>query len=135
MLGLSTPQQEFAFLRYAQLSALAVIGNAMSQSKNNLAKRAKPVDVISHWPKLIENLRFSSQEFYSRAEKALAERQVPDLKIRRVDWKEGGPQSPRREYLRLQRERLIFDVCGASFGKEFFVSLWCIGGYMSRIKS
>jgi hypothetical protein len=97
----------------------------MESATNKLAQRAKPVEIISHWPKLIENLRFSSHEFYTRVEKALSVRQVPDLVIKRVDWKEGGPLSARREYLRLTRERLIFDVCGAPFGTGFFVSLWC----------
>lgn len=92
--------------------------------KNRLAARAKPTDFISHSPYLIEGLRFSSQEFYARVEKALADRQVPDLEVTRVDWKEGGPLSPRREYLRLTRERLVFDVCAAPFGTGFFVSLW-----------
>lgn len=92
--------------------------------RNSLAKKATPTDIISHWPKLIENLQFSSQEFYSRVEKALEDRQIPNLKVSRVDWKEGGMFSARREYLRLQRERLVFDICAASFGTSFFVSLW-----------
>lgn len=33
--------------------------------------------------------------------------------------------SDRREYLRISRERLTFDVCGAPFGTGFFVSIWC----------
>ncbi len=97
----------------------------MSDATNSVARRAKPTELLSHWPKLIENLSFSPQEFYSRIEKALADRQVPDLQTSRVDWKEGGVLSARREYLRLQRERLIFDICGAPFGTGFFVSIWC----------
>lgn len=93
--------------------------------KNRLAEPAKPTEIISHWPKLIENLQFSSQEFYERVEKALHDRQVPDIEVQRVDWKEGGLLSPRREYLRVTRERLVFDICGAPFGTGFFVSLWC----------
>lgn len=95
----------------------------MSQ-RNKLAKKAKPTEIISHWPQLIENFQFSPQEFYAKVQEALMERQVPDLKVCRVDWKEGGVLSPRREYLRLTRERLIFDICAAPFGTGFFVSLW-----------
>jgi hypothetical protein len=89
-----------------------------------LARRVKLVEIISHSPLLIEGLSFSPQEFYQRVEKAIAVRAIPDFVATRVDWKEGGPLSQRREYLRLNRERLIFDVCAAKFGTGFFVSLW-----------
>jgi len=95
----------------------------MSQ-KNRVATRAKPTDILSHWGKLLENLSFSPQEFYTKLEKALCDRKVPGLDVSRVDWKEGGPLSARREYLRLTRERLVFDVCAAPFGTGFFVSWW-----------
>src|SRR5208282_564418 len=75
--------------------------------RNTIAKRAKPVEFISHDPLLIEAMKFSSQEFYARVEKALAARQIPDASVTRVDWKEGGPLSAKREYLRVQRERFV----------------------------
>ena len=93
--------------------------------RTKVARRAKPVDFISYTPQLIEGMRFSSQEFYVRLERALDERKIPDLRLERVIWKEGGMLSPGREYLRVQRERYLFDVCAAPFGKGFFVSLWC----------
>ena len=93
--------------------------------RNNVARKAKPVDFISHDPLLIEAMKFSSQEFYARVENALAVRQIPNASVTRVDWKEGGPLSARREYLRVQRERFVFDVCAAPFGTGFFVSVWC----------
>jgi hypothetical protein len=96
----------------------------MAKQKNHLAKRAKPTQVEAHWSKLLEGLQFSPQEFYQRVERALQTRQVPNLDVSRVDWKEGGPLSARREYLRLQRERLVFDICAAPFGTGFFVSEW-----------
>jgi hypothetical protein len=97
---------------------------ANTRRRNKLATKPKPDEVLDHWPTLIEGLKFSSQEFYARVEKALAERQVPDLEISRIDWKEGGGLSPRREYLRLTRERQFFDICAAPFGTSFFVSVW-----------
>jgi hypothetical protein len=93
--------------------------------RTKIARRAKPVDFISYTPQLFERFSFSSQEFYNRLERALAERDIPDLDMRRVIWKEGGMLSPGREYLRVQRERYVFDVCAAPFGTGFFVSLWC----------
>ncbi|MFT3784898.1 MAG: hypothetical protein QM770_01870 [Tepidisphaeraceae bacterium] len=44
--------------------------------------------------------------------------------VSHVTRKEGGPLSDRREYLRLERQHAIFDVCGAPFGTGFFVSEW-----------
>lgn len=32
--------------------------------------------------------------------------------------------TPRREYLRLRRERLVFDICAMPFGSGFYVSEW-----------
>jgi len=93
--------------------------------RNTVAKRAKPVEFISHDPLLIEGMRFSSQEFYARVERALAARQIPNARVTRVDWKEGGMLTARREYLRIKRERFVFDVCAAPFGTGFFVSVWC----------
>ena len=94
------------------------------QKKNRPAEMAKPTEVLDHWPMLIENFQFSPQEFYARVEKALADRQIPQIELSRVDWKEGGSFSARREYLRVTRERLVFDVCAAPFGTGFFVSHW-----------
>jgi hypothetical protein len=47
---------------------------------------------------------------------------IPDLERIRVDFAEGGMLSDRRVYLRLIRERLVFDVCAAPFGTSFFFS-------------
>jgi hypothetical protein len=96
----------------------------MGSAKAKPARRAKATDVISHWAKLIEGMQMSTQEFYSRVERVLADRKVPGLEMSRVLWKEGGLFSARREYLRMVRERLIFDVCAAPFGMGFFVSTW-----------
>src|ERR1044071_5645254 len=78
--------------------------------------------LIAHWYRLFDRLEASPQEFYRSLEQAIRERQVPSLRIARVGWLEGGLLSGRREYLRLRRERLIFDICAAPFGTGFFVS-------------
>jgi hypothetical protein len=96
----------------------------MGAGKNRLAKRAKPTEIIDHWSHLMENFSFSSEEFYERVEVELTVRKVPDMSLSRVDWKEGGMLSARRAYLRVGRERLIFDICAAPFGTSFFISTW-----------
>jgi len=86
--------------------------------------KASPAVVISHWYHLIENLQASPLEFYKAVEHAIEKRQVPDAKRSRVDWREGGLLSARREYLRVRRKDHVFDICGAPYGTGFFVSWW-----------
>jgi hypothetical protein len=86
--------------------------------------RASPSIVISHWYHLLEGLQASPREFYAAVERAIQSRQVPDARASRVDWKEGGLLSARRDYLRIRRKKLVFDICGAPFGSNFFVSWW-----------
>jgi len=89
-----------------------------------MAQQPSPTDVISHWYTLIENFSASSLEFYTSVEAAIQERQVPDCEISRVDWREGGVLSAKREYLRVTRGRYVFDICAAPFGTGFFISWW-----------
>ena len=41
-----------------------------------------------------------------------------------MDWHEGGVLSAKREYLRVTRQKLAFDLCAAPFGTGFFFSWW-----------
>lgn len=84
---------------------------------------SKKADVISHWYALVPDFSASTQEFYSKVEEELKSRKVPDLEISRVEFSEGGLLSAKREYLRMTRERLVFDVCAAPFGTSYFYSL------------
>lgn len=84
---------------------------------------SKKADVISHWYALVPDFSASTQDFYSQVEQELKSRQVPDLEISRVEFSEGGLLSTNREYLRMTRERLVFDVCAAPFGTSFFYSM------------
>lgn len=86
---------------------------------------ASLTDVISNWgPTWFEGLQYSPKQFYASVEVALEKREIPGLMISRVDWHEGGSFSAKREYLRVQRKGLTFDICGAPFGNGFFVSWW-----------
>ena len=82
----------------------------------------KQADVIDHWYALIPGFNSSTKDFYEAVEKELKERQVPGLEIFHVDFAEGGALSNKREYLRMTRERLVFDICAAPFGKAYFFS-------------
>ena len=82
--------------------------------------------VLSHWCKLLEDFQVAPLQFYSAIEQAVSRRQIPNIEISRVDWKEGGVLSAQREYLRVSRGKLIFDICGAPYGTGFFVSSWLV---------
>jgi hypothetical protein len=84
--------------------------------------RSKQADVLSHWYALVPGFTTSAQEFYATVEKELKERKVPSMQITRVEFAEGGLLSDKREYLRMTRERLVFDVCAAPFGTSYFFS-------------
>ena len=72
---------------------------------------------------LIENFSTSADEFYRAVEDELAEKNVPDIELTRELFAEGGLLSSQRQYLRMRRERLVFDVCAAPFGTSFFFSV------------
>lgn len=79
---------------------------------------------IGHWSQLLPGLRESTQDFYAAIESALGARQIPDCRVSRVDWREGGVVSAKREYLRAERGEHVIDICGAGFGNAFFASSW-----------
>lgn len=86
---------------------------------------ARPASVIdSHWSTLIEDLDASPLGFYEAIEEAIARWEIPDVSFSRHDWSEGGPLSPKRTYLRVVRKDHVVDICGAPFGRGFFVSEW-----------
>jgi len=84
--------------------------------------KPKQAEVLSHWYALIPGFTTSTKDFYEAVEKELKDREVPGLEMSRVEFSEGGLLSGKREYLRMTRERLVFDVCAAPFGKAYFVS-------------
>lgn len=86
--------------------------------------KGKSLVILSHWSTMIEGLPASPKEFFQSVEAAVQNKNVPDTKFSRVDWREGGIISAKREYLRIKRKNLAFDICGAPFGNGFFISWW-----------
>ena len=80
--------------------------------------------VEGHWHSLIEGFSTSSLDFYELVKAGLARREIPDLKISQVEWKQGGLGAGKRVYLRVSREGLNFDICAAPFGTGYFFSWW-----------
>ena len=85
---------------------------------------ARRGEVISHWHLLADDMRASALNYYAAIEEELKRREVPSIRTERVDWREGGITTAKREYLRVTRERLTFDLCAAPFGAGFFFSWW-----------
>jgi len=107
--------------------------------------------VYEQWITPILDFESNVSKFYAAVEDELKKWEVPDLITERITYKDGGPLSPAREYLRVRRENLVFDVCSAPFGKSWWFSsraavlprnlrwwelfvfvfglLWCAGAY------
>ena len=83
-------------------------------------------NVMSHWDHLIENFETSPKDFYAALEAAIERRLIPDKAALRIEFKEGGLMSAKREYLRVMRGKHAFDICAAPFGTGFFFSWWLI---------
>jgi hypothetical protein len=84
--------------------------------------RPKQAEVLSHWYTLVPNFQTLTKQFYTAVEQELQRRRVPGLSVSHVQFAEGGPFSAKRVYLRLTRERLVFDICAAPFGTSYFFS-------------
>ena len=80
--------------------------------------------VLSNWRQLFPFFSLSAEQFYSTIEEMVKKHQMPNIKIERVDQKEKGLLSASRQYLRVRRGDLIFEICAAPFGTDFFVSWW-----------
>jgi len=84
--------------------------------------RKKHPLVYTHWHVLLPQFRSSTSRFYEIVEAELREIKVPAMHTTIVIFNQGGLGSHRRAYLRMQRERQVFDVCSAPFGTSWFFS-------------
>jgi len=82
----------------------------------------RKVHLIDYWYVYLEDFETSTSEFYAAIRDALIRRKVPGLEVSIIEFPEGGAFSAQRQYLRMRRERLIFDVCSAPFGTSWFFS-------------
>ena len=84
--------------------------------------KAEVAELIEHWYVLVAGQHFSTKDFYYEIETRIKGQEVPGITINRIDLAEGGLLSDKREYLRMKRERLVFDICGAPVGTNYFFS-------------
>lgn len=77
---------------------------------------------ISYWCKWFPGMQYSPRQFYAAVEQKLGEGQIPDLEPEHIVLKQGGLFSAKRLYLRITRDKLVYELCAAPFGTGFFVS-------------
>lgn len=95
----------------------------LNQTAEVAMSQTAPV-IFSHWNHLVEGLQTSPKQYYADLEQAISRRGLSSARISRVNWREGGVFSAKREYLRVKRKEFVFDVCGAPYGNGFFFSWW-----------
>jgi hypothetical protein len=81
---------------------------------------------ISHWHHALDGLQLSAEEFYKRVEVEVIARELNGVKIKRVFHPEGGLFSNSREYLRIKRKNVYYDICASPNGKGYFFSSWLV---------
>jgi hypothetical protein len=86
-----------------------------------LWNKKRPI-VHQWWHVVLLDFEASTEEFYTEIEHDLKSRELQGLDLSRVEYAEGGILSAKRTYLRMRRERLIFDVCSAPFGTSWLFS-------------
>jgi hypothetical protein len=84
---------------------------------------SQKADIFNHWGTALNSVQFSAQEFYRRVEEAVREREWPGVELVRLTHSEAGLLSHKREYLRVVRQRQVFDICAGSFGRDYFFTV------------
>lgn len=84
-------------------------------------KKKQPQDP-KHWYVVNPNFDTITSEFYDAIEYDLKQKEISGMEVSRIEYAEGGMLSAKRVYLRMRRERLVFDVCAAPFGTSWFFS-------------
>jgi hypothetical protein len=92
-------------------------------------KRTKSV-VRAHWYVPIADYETSVEDFYASIETEIKGRGFPGVEVSRLVFKVGGMLSSGREYLRIRRERILFDTGCGPFGNCWYYS--CRGCILPR---
>ncbi len=81
-------------------------------------------NAISSWHTLIDDFSASGKDFFSSVEDAVKAREVPDIEFSRLLFKEGGLASAKREYLRIERGKVAFDLTAFPYGTGMYFGWW-----------
>jgi hypothetical protein len=87
-----------------------------------------------------EDFQLSAQDFYQTLSDIIAERAFPAVRTEIRALSVGGFLKGKRDYLIIFRGDLVYYVCAAPFGKNFFISYWlrelpegCNSVFMRRV--
>ncbi len=94
-----------------------------------LFKRTKSI-VKAHWYVPMLDYETDAAAFYTTIETEIKGRSFPGVEVSRLVFKEGGMLSSGREYLRVRRERILFDTGCGPFGNCWYYS--CRGCILPR---
>ena len=115
---------ETALTVLAGILVLVFLYHLSKGSSSILGTNIPVSNVISHWSHFFNFFSLSANAFYEELENVLKNHEMPNSKIERTKHKEAGFLSANREYLRIKHGDIVFDVCAAPFGKDFFISWW-----------
>lgn len=79
-------------------------------------------EAIASWNHMVDDFHYSTEEFYKLLEAQIKKKEVPGVKTRTRNIKQGGMLSKNRLYFEVSRKEYIFHVCAAPFGKGYFFS-------------
>ena len=85
-----------------------------------------PSVILSTEQKPIEGIYVPADQLYKHLKEVFAAKNLPNLATSLISLSEGGVTSHNREYLRVSRKDLVFDICTAPFGVHSFIS-WRLG--------
>lgn len=95
---------------------------AIFLTMNFFGFKSKKGEVLDHWISFADGFSYPPQDFYTEVEKQLELRRVPGMDLLRVEFSEGSILSGKRIYLRMMRERLVFEACAIPFGTTYVFS-------------
>lgn len=113
-------------VRFFALVVLVLSANPAVLKAGDLAMRrlnAQKAEVFNHWGTTLHGVHVSAKEFYEKLENEIRVRQWPGVELLRIFDSEAGLLSHRREYLRVIRQRQVFDICASTFGRDYFFTM------------
>jgi hypothetical protein len=92
-----------------------------------------PAIILEGECKPFGEFQISSKAIYQYFEEHIKLKDMPNVKCSRISLSEGKLLSHNREYLRIMRKDLTFDICVAPFGTHSFLS-WRCGEFDSEAR-
>lgn len=87
-----------------------------------IIRRRKPI-IHAHWYVPLSDFQSDTELFYRAVEEELVEREVPDMVVEIIHFREGSHFTANRKYLRFRQERAVLDICSAPFGTGWWFSV------------